>query len=291
MIAVGVVVLNYKKAEDTIACVDSLLRQEGVDVSVVIVDNGSQNGSYEQLRARYADTPSVAVLAAAENLGYARGNNIGIRYLQKCNIHHILVANPDTVFSSPAILRQLAEQTEESVGLLVPIIRNPDGTLDQRVSYQKKYLLLRMIKAVVQRQFYRRKKAAADTSVFVDPIRDMTGVLTDRYAVSGSAFLLTPAFLAKYDQLFPQTFLYFEEWATILYLHKAGLKSKIVATDPILHAGGGSTPENMRGDTEKKRRLAAASARKVFPLIFLSRKQISRRFRSREEEEQRSAPV
>ena len=50
---VGVVVLNFKKYEETELCVNSLLEQKKIEVSIVIVDNGSGNESINYLKQKF----------------------------------------------------------------------------------------------------------------------------------------------------------------------------------------------------------------------------------------------
>jgi GT2 family glycosyltransferase len=91
---VAVVVLNWKRADETARCVESLQRADLRGARILIVDNGSGDGSAEQLRARF---PDVELLALAENQGYAGGNNAGIRRAIANGARAVLVLNNDTV--------------------------------------------------------------------------------------------------------------------------------------------------------------------------------------------------
>lgn len=94
------VILNYKAYEEALACAESVLAtQTWEDMKIVIVDNGSQNGSVEQLREHFDDEPRVHVIAADENLGFAKGNNLGIRYArEQFDSDFIVAANSDILF-------------------------------------------------------------------------------------------------------------------------------------------------------------------------------------------------
>lgn len=94
------VILNYKAYEEAIACAESVLAtQTWEDIKIVIVDNGSKNGSVEQLREHFNDEPRVHVIAADENLGFAKGNNLGIRYArEQFDPDFIVAANSDILF-------------------------------------------------------------------------------------------------------------------------------------------------------------------------------------------------
>jgi GT2 family glycosyltransferase/glycosyltransferase involved in cell wall biosynthesis len=71
---VSVVVVNYRGAEDTIACLDGLRDLDYEDLEVIVVDNASGDGSAEVLTARF---PDARVLALEENTGFAGGCNHG----------------------------------------------------------------------------------------------------------------------------------------------------------------------------------------------------------------------
>lgn len=73
------VILHYRAIDYTENCVDFIKALDG-DNRIVIVDNASPDGTGEQLRAHYQHDPQVAVLLNSENAGFARGNNLGVRY-------------------------------------------------------------------------------------------------------------------------------------------------------------------------------------------------------------------
>src|SRR5687767_291893 len=77
---VGVAVLNYRGAADTIACLASL-QAVPEPVDVIVVDNGSDDGSIDEI---HAAAPDVALVESRENLGFGRGNNLAIeRFLER----------------------------------------------------------------------------------------------------------------------------------------------------------------------------------------------------------------
>lgn len=270
MISVGVVVLNYNNYEETIGCVNSLLTQKNVIMHIVIVDNGSQNQSYNELNESYKNSINVTVLQSTVNLGYAKGNNIGIKYLKKKGFENIFVSNSDLCFMSENVLYNLVNDKGTGVGLVNPIIKNPNGTVDQRVAYKKKFLHLRIIKKYFEWLLEKEivlSKASIDNNI--ENVKLLLGIQLDRYIVAGSGFLLTKEFLDIYNGLYPGTFLYLEEWATILMLNKASLKTQIVKTDPIIHKGGASTPKEVKTNSPQRRRICKRSWLAIFRLMVL----------------------
>lgn len=88
------VLLNYQNPGDTARCLASLRRSADRDIHPVIVDNTSGNGDVERLMADFG--PVVPILTSRENVGYAAGNNIGIRYALERDADYVWILNPDT---------------------------------------------------------------------------------------------------------------------------------------------------------------------------------------------------
>src|SRR4051812_50151480 len=77
MAAWWLIVLSWNGREDTLACLASLAALRDADTEVVVVDNGSTDGSVEAVRAAH---PEVHLIEKGRNLGFAGGNNAGLRH-------------------------------------------------------------------------------------------------------------------------------------------------------------------------------------------------------------------
>lgn len=273
---VGVVVLNYKNFNETIKCVESLTQQQYGDLEIVIVDNGSKNESYDVLSRRFNDNNKINILFNKENLGYARGNNIGIEFLRGKGISHVLVCNSDVEFSSNRIISQIIDQCQDSVGTIIPIIRNLDGSIEARAQYKRKLFILRIIKELINTIYLNKKEK---TNNVCSEIKHLDpGVQNEYHVITGSVFLLTPSFFKYYNGLFPNTFLYVEELATMTLVHKANLLSAIANTDDVIHKGAASTDSTLKSGTKQKKEMAARSAKKVFGLALTPRNLIKMKY-------------
>jgi len=100
---ITVIVLNWNNQDATIACLESLQRADLHGANVLVVDNGSRDGSVDAIRARFAD---VKIIALPENVGYAGGNNAGIRAALEASAEGVLLLNNDTVVT-PDFLQPL----------------------------------------------------------------------------------------------------------------------------------------------------------------------------------------
>lgn len=91
---VAIVVLNWNGKEDTLECLDSLKDLTYPNHSIVVVDNGSTDGSANTISHAF---PGATIIQNDSNLGYAGGNNVGIRHALEHGSDYILLLNNDTV--------------------------------------------------------------------------------------------------------------------------------------------------------------------------------------------------
>jgi len=114
------IVLNWCAEADSAACLDSLAASDYETLEVLLVDNGSPDGSGERLRARY---PHVSFLQTGANLGFAGGNNRGMEWALEREPEYVMVVNDDTVVS-PDCVRSLVHAAEETgAAAVAPQIR------------------------------------------------------------------------------------------------------------------------------------------------------------------------
>lgn len=96
---VGVVILNYKLKDLTLRCLKSVLKSEYVNKNIYVLDNNSNDGLMEELKK----IPKVIFIANRDNLGFAGGNNVGIRQAIKDSCELIFIINPDVLVDKNAI--------------------------------------------------------------------------------------------------------------------------------------------------------------------------------------------
>ena len=102
MAAWWLIVLSWNGREDTLACLASLATLRDGDIEVVCVDNGSTDGSVEAVRAAH---PEVHVVENGRNLGFAGGNNAGLRHAFDHGAQWAALVNNDAVLAPDAIDR------------------------------------------------------------------------------------------------------------------------------------------------------------------------------------------
>ena len=123
----GIVIVNWNNKREILKCLKSLKKAGCLNLNnVVVVDNGSTDGSVEKLRTQYLEL-RTKIRENKENLGYAEGNNRGINYLLKRGIQYILILNPDTVVEKDAINKLLeVMKKDKTIGIVGPKIYDKD---------------------------------------------------------------------------------------------------------------------------------------------------------------------
>ncbi len=134
--ALWVVVVNYKTASLVLDCITSLIaeQQRGLQMSVVIVDNASGDGSLEILRQGLIarQNPSwIRLEPLPKNGGFAYGNNVVLQQALKSQHppDYVLLLNPDAAVREGAIAPLIQFLNENpTVGLVGSRLEDPDGT-------------------------------------------------------------------------------------------------------------------------------------------------------------------
>lgn len=123
----SIVIVTYNSQEWIQKCLGSVLPTIGVEDEILVVDNASPDGTAEVVEA--LSLPSVTVIRNAENMGYARAANVGVRASQG---QYVTLLNPDTEVS-PGWLEGLAARLGEGIGAVGPVSDNIGG--DQFVGH------------------------------------------------------------------------------------------------------------------------------------------------------------
>ncbi len=110
-----IIILNWNGLNDTIQCVESCRKLEFPSFRIVVVDNGSDDGSEVTLKKQF---PWLDVLQTGKNIGYAGGNNIGIKYALEQKADYIWLLNNDTVVDPMALAELInVAETDPSIGM------------------------------------------------------------------------------------------------------------------------------------------------------------------------------
>ena len=283
---IAAVILNYRTWNDAIECVDSLLKMDYSNYAVVIVENGSDNDSYERLRKQFNQEEKVHILKSEVNLGFARGNNLGIKYAhEKLKADFVYVANSDTVITKASFFHEIVDVYRPGIGAISPTLYKLDGSYHMPAvnsDHIYKEAALALTGVAFSYFFYSNVKKRKAKKARKRPAQK-TGTLPENKewkssVLHGSAYFLTPDFFEHYECLYPRTFLYWEEINLLLYLKKARLQSILAETSIVIHKINGSTNTVFREDERKRLHMSLKSSLRSVRMFFMSSAAIRRRF-------------
>jgi GT2 family glycosyltransferase len=117
---VAVIVVAHGRRDDTLDCLASVARASWRALMVIMVDNGSPDDTADAVAERF---PATHVIRQERNLGFAEGNNIGIRRALALGAEYVFLLNNDATIASDTIARCLeAAQRHPEAGALCPVI-------------------------------------------------------------------------------------------------------------------------------------------------------------------------
>lgn len=121
----SIIVVSYHVRELLRRCLQSIAEGQGdLDVQIIVVDSGSDDGSAEMVSSEF---PHVTLIARQENVGFPRGNNLG---LSRALGRHVLLLNPDTIVVGEALSQMVSYLDDHRrVGALGPQLRYPGGQI------------------------------------------------------------------------------------------------------------------------------------------------------------------
>lgn len=113
------VVLSFNGSDDTISCLQSIIEQKQTGFDLLVVDNGSLQGTVDAIITAHKSTE---VIALPDNLGWAGGNNFGIKLALQRGYQWVCLLNNDTVFPDGEVANWINAIRTAPPCLLHPLI-------------------------------------------------------------------------------------------------------------------------------------------------------------------------
>ncbi|MGA2527557.1 MAG: glycosyltransferase family 2 protein [Acidimicrobiales bacterium] len=228
MCAIAAVIVNYNAGDALSECVASLEREHVREI--VVVDNGSTDGSLDCLPARF---PEVRVLHTGRNLGYGGGVNFGAH---EVGGDLILVCNPDLQIQTGAVNALLSRiERDQSLGLVGPALvgidrgPHPSGRAFPTV---RRSSLQAALGVLAPGSTYSRRYREANRA------RAATGIVD---WVTGACFLVRREAFDAVGGFDDRYFMYVEEVDLCWRLTQAGWRIGYESSAHVLHLAGVST--------------------------------------------------
>lgn len=221
LLKVSIIILNWNGKKDTINCLDSLKMLTYSNYEIILVDNGSTDGSVECLKELY---PKIEIIENKENLGFAEGNNVAIRRVVEKGTDYILLLNNDVIVD-PEFLSELVEvlENDSCIGVVGPTV----------YYYNEKD---RIQSAGDKICWYKGKTLhlTNKNDIKLNKIRDVDYIM-------GCALLAKCELFKKIGYLNKDYFAYWEETEWCVLAKKAGYRIVHVPAAKIWHKGGSTT--------------------------------------------------
>jgi len=225
---VCVILVNWNGWRDTLACLESCAELAYPHLEVIVVDNGSTDDSIARLREHF---PGLRLVETDANLGFAGGNNAGMRAALPLGAAYLWLLNNDTRVD-PAALTELVDvmRSDPSVGIAASKIYHQDrpGTL----SYAGGYL------SPVWGWASHRGVDELDEGRYDE--------VTDVDFATGCSLLARASAVASIGPLPEHYFLYWEDIDWSARARQAGWRVVYAPGSRVWHKHGGSTPDGGR---------------------------------------------
>ena len=257
---VGIVIINYKREDLTVRFVREELSRIRIPHMTVIVNLAASDESNEhlckELEAKLVggsgdvvfSQESICVLPSPENLGFAKGNNLGAAFCRKNgNPDYLLFANNDIRFLDDDVVAQMVEKLESlpDAAVIGPRVVGLDGKAQSPFPYMS---------------FWRRRIWMYWSTPFLSKEKKIRQFQLDypekakegyHYYVMGCFFLVRAADFYACGMMDPHTFLYAEEPILSERMAAIGKKFYYFPETCVLHAHGATTSHH---SVERNRR-------------------------------------
>jgi N-acetylglucosaminyl-diphospho-decaprenol L-rhamnosyltransferase len=227
---ITVVVVSFNTRERLLACLDALESRVTVPHHVVVVDNASADGSAAAVRGRF---PRATVIENAENVGFSRANNQGLRRGQG---EYALILNSDAEVAAGGVeaLAALLDARPD-VGIAGPRTRFPDGRIQlsfgPMLTPRGEWRQRRLVRGI----------ARGDAGVLRE-VEAMAAVERDVAWVSGACFLARRRALDSVGLFDEDFFLYEEDVDLCVRVAAAGWRVVFTPAAGVVHHLGSSMP-------------------------------------------------
>lgn len=237
-VTISVVIVNWNSREYVRNCLLSLRRERSVpSLELIVVDSGSFDGCGEMLRREF---PEALFVQSAENLGFARANNLGARHASG---DFLLLLNPDTEVQTDAVSRLVdAALTIPRLGVLGARLLNTDGSVQTTCIRSFPTLLNQLLESEVLRTRYPRSALWGAAALY-----DETSAATPVQAVSGACMLIKRDMFWGLGGFSEEYFMYSEDIDLCMKAQRAGAINYFAPAAVIVHHGGGATKASVTG--------------------------------------------
>lgn len=257
---IAFVVLHYKVASITKMCLEYLLQQDYEKIQIVVIDNCSENGSYEELLSIYSNNKKIYFVSIEYNLGFAKANDLGYQIAKhKFSANCIVVINNDLFIKDKLFCRKLCAMNKiKNFEILGPDIINKNGEhqnplnkcIDSRVAARRLINITRLKIILIPFLYGIKKKVNKKPPIYS---RKYQSQAMENVPLHGCCLVFGQKFISKYEfPFYPDTFLYGEE-DILFYQARKRKIGTLYSPDLIVHHVEDVSTESVSRDNKDKR--------------------------------------
>jgi GT2 family glycosyltransferase len=231
----SVIIVNWNSTEYVRECIRSVDEQTSkTSLEIIVVDNASADRSVEKLRDEF---PQMKLILSKENLGFAKGNNLGAR---AATGDFVLLLNPDTKLVNPAIDLMMAQfKATPDAGIVGCRHVNPDLSI-QTCAVQKFPTILNQLVNIEALRLLWPSCPLWDISPLFGDLKTPVQV----EVIPGACEMLRRETFEKVGGYSEDYFMYGEDIDLNYEVSRLGLKNYFVPEAIIIHYGGRSSSQN-----------------------------------------------
>lgn len=223
----AVIILNYNDYEQTINCIDNLIDID-FKSNIVIVDNKSENNSFDILQEKYYNYNNIHVIQSEKNGGYSYGNNFGMKYaIKNLDVDYLCIMNPDVIVTYNSIFNNLVNKLEKNddISAISAVM-----ILNNKFNYNGMCWDLPTNKTIYKNHIMFMKNSKRKREIYVDE-----DGIAKVDVIPGSFFIIKKNDLEKINFLDEKVFLYNEENLLSLRLRKIDKNVALSISDFYFH--------------------------------------------------------
>ncbi len=219
--SVYTVIVNYNTRNLTLRCIESLKNVTYPNHIIVVVDNGSSDGTEDAILNKYKD---VTFIQTHANIGYTGGNNAGMAYAISHNADYVLILNPDTIVINPNFITEMVDYLSNNceVGFVGPRV-----FLRERGNIQNTILFEPNVRMKIKHWFRYR----------TDPKSGLlsSDSIVDAEVLNGVCLLIRSQCLREIGLFDDRIFMYIEDIDMQHRAHARGWRVQYLPVDSIIH--------------------------------------------------------
>jgi GT2 family glycosyltransferase len=253
---IRIVILNFNQTRCTLNLVENLAFQDYKNFDVVVVDNCSIEKEYFELRDSLPKT--IKIIHSLENLGYAKGNNLGCRFEIGNSPDYYMILNNDLIIDDPELIKKLlyslSNKEHKNSIAVSPLVNTVTSKtpIEGQIQVRKilplmeqiivnSSLLKKIFKNIFYEYIYKSDMPYLNKELVVDTI-------------NGAAFLINGNFFREIGFMDEGTFLYNEEIILGKIIKSKGFTCLLNGYTILKHLQGVSTKSTLQHFNFKMRR-------------------------------------